>query len=577
MTLSDAARDLRSPQLALDAAGNATVVWVSDIDNEDRVQVATRPAGGAWTIAGDVLVAARRGLVGGGEKVIDFDAAADAAGNVTAVWTSEGSVGLTAHFASRPAGGVWTRVGSLGESGEQVTAPHLAVNAAGDTVVVYQGLENVTRSSVRPAGGDWTPPQTLSAPGEQTSSADVGLGANGDAVAVWSTREFWGIRAATRPADETWTAPQNVSAPGVAARDLRVAVNDDGQAVAVWLRYDGAAWVTEASVLPANGAWTAAEVLSGAGRQTEFPGVAMDREGNAIAVWRHSDQTGDVVEAAVRPTGQRWTDRHEMSPGHPPNVSAPEIAMNASGGALAVWAQHTGTDVVVAAAAYDRHGPRLESLRIPASGVAGTSLDTVVEPLDLWSAIAWTTWDFGDGGTASGTTVSHTYAAAGDYTITAAAGDLLGNASSASRVVRIVPRLIEPPVTIEPPPPPPSVLPPPVLPPPRGDRVARERVSFVNATLKRTMRLPRAYRSQRSKVCHGEIQATLTLKRKRLDFKTVRLDRRCRYRVSFRIRRSRLGDTKRVTIGVRFLGNAYLGANVKPSRYSVKVKSGGTT
>jgi hypothetical protein len=75
---------------------------------------------------------------------------------------------------------------------------------------------------------------------------------------------------------------------------------------------------------------------------------------------------------------------------------------------------------------------------LPASGVAGRSLGFSVSPFDVWSSVA-TRWSFGDGGTASGTSVGHVYAAAGTYTVTVTGSDAVGNATSARRTVRIAP------------------------------------------------------------------------------------------------------------------------------------------
>jgi hypothetical protein len=74
----------------------------------------------------------------------------------------------------------------------------------------------------------------------------------------------------------------------------------------------------------------------------------------------------------------------------------------------------------------------------------------------------------------------------------------------------------------------------------------------------------------RSLGCHGEIQSTLKRGRTPLTFKTVRLDRRCHYRVRFRVLRSRIKNARRLTIEVRFLGNNYLAAT-EPKAFTVKV------
>jgi hypothetical protein len=74
---------------------------------------------------------------------------------------------------------------------------------------------------------------------------------------------------------------------------------------------------------------------------------------------------------------------------------------------------------------------------VPSSGAPGESLAFSVSPLDVWSSVAGTTWSFGDGGTATGTTASHAFPAPGGYDVTVNSMDSLGNTSSATRQVGI--------------------------------------------------------------------------------------------------------------------------------------------
>jgi PKD repeat protein len=103
---------------------------------------------------------------------------------------------------------------------------------------------------------------------------------------------------------------------------------------------------------------------------------------------------------------------------------------------------------------YDGAGPRLGGLSVPATATAQTSAAFAVAPTDVMSSVASTSWSFGDGGPAvSGTSVQHTFAAAGSYDVKVTSTDAVGNASSATRKVTVAAA----PVT--PPPPVPQTLP----------------------------------------------------------------------------------------------------------------------
>ena len=104
-----------------------------------------------------------------------------------------------------------------------------------------------------------------------------------------------GLLAAAAPAaaHRAWLVPANLSAPGRDATEPQVAVDGSGAAVAVWARFDGSDTIIQASARPAGGAWGPAVDLSQSGRDSKAPQVAVDASGDAVAVWaRKSGRTG---------------------------------------------------------------------------------------------------------------------------------------------------------------------------------------------------------------------------------------------------------------------------------------------
>lgn len=104
---------------------------------------------------------------------------------------------------------------------------------------------------------------------------------------------------------------------------------------------------------------------------------------------------------------------------------------------------------------YDGAGPQLRAPLFPGAAPAGRRLRFAVEPVDVRSAVHSVAWDFGDGSGASGSSVAHAYAEPGLYRAQVTATDTLGNESTTTGAVRVLPR---------PTPAPPS---PPPTPPPR--------------------------------------------------------------------------------------------------------------
>ena len=90
-------------------------------------------------------------------------------------------------------------------------------------------------------------------------------------------------------------------------------------------------------------AWGTATLIEteNAGRAI-FPQIAVDATGQALAVWTQSDGTQFDIWANRYTVGTGWGTAQllETNAGH---ASEPQIAVDATGQALAVWEQHDGT------------------------------------------------------------------------------------------------------------------------------------------------------------------------------------------------------------------------------------------
>ncbi len=146
---------------------------------------------------------------------------------------------------------------------------------------------------------------------------------------------------------DSWGTPQllETSDAGTAAYP-QIAMDDGGNAIAVWSQYDGTRynnWAKRYSA--AGGSWGTAELIEthddgNAGR----PQIDMDSEGNAIAIWLQDDDPGSDYQ------GNLWANRRDASTGswgtavlietndsdHPESY---QIAVDHDGNAIAVWMQ----------------------------------------------------------------------------------------------------------------------------------------------------------------------------------------------------------------------------------------------
>jgi hypothetical protein len=238
--------------------------------------------------------------------------------------------------------------------------------------------------------------------------------------------------------------PQDLSALAQNATEEQVAVDPAGNALAVWKRSNGTNDIIQAASRPvASGVWQLPQDLSATGQNASLPHVALNAAGAAAVVWYRFSGTEYIVQSAVRSTAGAWGATKDLSAVGQSSYEA-QVAIDPAGNGVAAWHRFM-PDNAPLAAGYDAAGPVLSGLSIPATGVAGRPVRFAVSPFDVWSALAGSpSWTFGDGRAAGGAHVTHTYRRAGRFTVGVSQLDALGNASSTTRPIRIVTKCIVP-------------------------------------------------------------------------------------------------------------------------------------
>ena len=231
--------------------------------------------------------------------------------------------------------------------------------------------------------------------------------------------------------------PVALSPTGQQAYTPQVAMGAHGDAVAVWELDGGEHWSIQASSMPAGGGWQAPVDLSEAGQNAYHPQLGMDAQGDAVAAWEVEQGKDWSVKSVAKPADGGWQAPVTVSQITEHGELFPQVAIDSQGDALAAWELYDGTHYLVQAAGYQAAGPQLDGLAIPATGTAGQPVSFAVSPLDVWAALRATRWSFGDGGSATGTSVTHTYAAAGAYQVTLTGEDALGSTASATGTITI--------------------------------------------------------------------------------------------------------------------------------------------
>jgi hypothetical protein len=219
-----------TPQVAVGTDGKAVAVWSS----EQGLYAAELPASSStWQTVVPVATTSSE----------QSHVAIDANGDAIVVWVSNiGESGAdpgmyTIQAAVKPAGGAWGQPTDHSETVESSGGyprfnPNLAVDSQGSGTVLWNGFQPSTDLSVRAAflpsiGASWQAPSQVADTGGSGTDPEVGMDANGNGVATWVLLANHAAVIQTSNYDASSPAIQSASIPseGVPGQPLSFAVS----------------------------------------------------------------------------------------------------------------------------------------------------------------------------------------------------------------------------------------------------------------------------------------------------------------------------------------------------------------
>ncbi len=203
-------------------------------------------------------------------------------------------------------------------------------------------------------GQGWSGPVVISSGVRDAETPQVAVGPDGRAAAAfteWSEivpgAMYTPVIYANIYDGSAWGTAQPVGIPGTwDESDAQVAMDASGNALAAFTEttsasnvygnhWDGSAWSGAAAVAP------------GLPGDTLYPAIAMDGSGNALAVYVE-DSTYDIIQAS-RWEGSGWHQLDTVSWNlATTNADSPGVAMDRTGAAVAVWRQYGSPNRVLA-------------------------------------------------------------------------------------------------------------------------------------------------------------------------------------------------------------------------------------
>jgi len=332
------------PEVAVDAAGRATIVWQSYDGKFRRIRATQIDAAGN---IGPVHTLSPPSFNGWDQLV-----AVDPQGRATIVWTLGPVDNVeTVRFETDGTPG---EVQVLAKEDEGATPPALAVDSVGKATIAWGNTEGIRTVQLDPTGA----PGPIR-PVPSTENADGALHAVVDSLGRvtlgwWRGAGAYEAKSVRLDAEGIPGIVQNLSPPEQNTLDPQLAVDLQGRVTAVWQDFKSRLYTVQ---LDEEGAPGTVYPLSEAGRRSGEAQVAAGPDGRAMVVWSHPPPVFAPEEGCVEGEFEAAADvvkiaflGPEGAPEQVKNVSpfgeqslASQIVLDLQGRPSVLWESFDGT------------------------------------------------------------------------------------------------------------------------------------------------------------------------------------------------------------------------------------------
>jgi len=330
-----------SSKMAFDANGNALAVWAQYDGSRGNIWSNRYTAGTGWGTA--ALIESEAGTADSPQI------ASDANGNALAVWSQFDGTRTNVWANRYTAGTGWGTATLIEAAAGSIGDPQIAIDANGNALAVWRQYDG-TRESIwanrYTAGTGWGTAALIESEAGTADSPQIAIDANGNALAVWKQSDgtSYSVWANRYTAGTGWGTAALIETNNAGdVEDPRIAIDANGNALAVWAQYDGTRTNIWANRYTAGAGWGTAALIESEARSAYSPQIAIDANGNALAVWRQYDGTRYNIWSNRYTAGTGWGTAALIETDNAGNAAGPQIVIDANGNALAVWAQHDGT------------------------------------------------------------------------------------------------------------------------------------------------------------------------------------------------------------------------------------------
>ncbi|WP_339672576.1 Ig-like domain-containing protein [Dasania marina] len=289
-----------TPQLAIDDDGNVLVVWSQSNGSVASVWANRYTVGAGWGVAG-LLEVDDTGAV------LNPKIAVDNNGNTFAIWS-------------------------------QYDGPH---GIPGGTAKSYIWVNYYT------VGIGWGVAEQIEAHSQGGAGyPEIAFDDEGNALAIWTqtgvAEHIWASRYSVGAG---WGVAEEIEAAGMGNGFLPdIAFDDAGNAIAVWGQYDGVNTNIWSNRYAAGVGWGEAERIENSAVDSgSFPRIAVDSLGSALVVWQQMDSGRSSIWANRYSLNVGWGEAELIESNDVGHAYAPHLAVDSNGNAMAIWRQNSLT------------------------------------------------------------------------------------------------------------------------------------------------------------------------------------------------------------------------------------------
>jgi hypothetical protein len=346
--IDNGSNDATDPSVAMDPNGNAMTAWMQT-DSNRSIYANHYNAAGTWE--GTTVIET------GTQAAFPPSIAMDSSGNAMAVWRQRDDAGHDNIYANHYAfGGTWNAGATKIDTLDTATInPRVAMDSHGNAMAIWMQKDTSNRQRIyasRYACGSgfclWSSPETInSTDGEATNPKQIAMDPDGNAIAVWEQIDS-GAHGNIYANRYTYGGSWNATTTQIDGLDTyaswpQVAMDANGNAMAVWQQINSSSTTDiHASHYGAGGQWESAVIIDNESGDAKRARIAMDPDGNAMAVWYQNVSGHNRIFASHYGAGTTW-ERPVMLENKSGDAEHPRIVMDANGNAMAVWKLADGT------------------------------------------------------------------------------------------------------------------------------------------------------------------------------------------------------------------------------------------